>query len=379
MKKQLFFAITGLFLLLVACQSNAPDLGVAQNYYPSANLLQKGIVNKYYKHQLPADKKDISTDILYTSLQFSPTGSLYLKNFNPGLKNISSSEYFFENNKTILLKAETYSYHGTDTTRQEIIQPIIRNWTSKEAYSERLIQYDWGSRKWEIEQLAHRDTTILKKPAVIFEEQRKYTSHYNGDTIPGPNTFLIKRIFVQDLGLYYKETSDINGKTWIELVEQIPLNTFKEMANHKRERVAFIKEEDVIDKDSAFKLCGNQIRMLDYYVRENLNSYKGGNRVIRKYLSRELKKSKLFEESGYLTFRFYVNCKGEAGRFVIEQADLDFQRKEFNSETIAHFLELLKGLKEWTPTHFGEDKIDATFYFTFKLKDGELIEIMPQF
>lgn len=379
MKKQLLFIVTIVLFIFFACQNKVPDLGIAKNYYPSSKLLQKGIVNKYYNHQLPADKKDISTDIIYTSIQFSPTGSVHFKNYNPALKSTSSKEYSFENDKTILLKAEDYSYYGTDTIRQNILKSTIRNWATNEAYSEKTVQYNWGSRKWKAEQFALRDTIILEKPAVVFEEKRSYITYYNGDTIPGPNTFLIKSIFVKDLGLYYKETSDINGKNWMELVEQIPLSAFEQMANHKRERVAFIKEEEVIDKDSTFELCGFQKRMLDYYVRKNLNGYKGGNRAVRKYLSNELDKSKLFEESGYLTFRFYVNCKGEAGKFVVEQAALNFQRKAFNPTTIAHCLELLKGLKEWNPTHFGEDKIDATFYFTFKLKDGELIEIMPKF
>ncbi len=74
-----------------------------------------------------------------------------------------------------------------------------------------------------------------------------------------------------------------------------------------------------------------------------------------------------------------MNCKGEAGRFVTEQADLDFQPKEFNPATVAHCCELLKGLKDWDATHINKETIDAVFYFTFKLRSGVLKDILPKF
>lgn len=379
MNKITLSLISLLALFLLTCQVESPDLGIAQKYLPDTQLLTEGIVNKYYTHYLPTDKQDISTDILYRSLQFSPSGSILSNNYNAAFQKTISREWSFENNQTSLLTEESYSYWGQDTFQHIVAKPVFRNWASNEAHLEKTIHYKRASRKWETEQLSLRDTNILEKRAIIFESKDSYTTYQNGDTIIGENPFYNKTIFVEGLGLYFKESKNNSGTSWTELVEQIPIKTFNNMANHGMERVAYIKPEDAIDQDTNFKLCGIHNYIFDYYNGGDLYGYKGGKRVIWDYMDEKLETEKLFKESGYLTFRFIVNCKGEAGRFVTEQADLDFQRKAFNAATIDHCYELLKGLKEWDPTHRDGEIVDAIFYFTFKLKDGELIDILPKF
>lgn len=379
MKKSLFLFFSFYLVTFFACQKVYPPLGIAEQYYPESRLLADGIVNKYYTHYLPTDKKDISTDILYRSLQFSPDGTIYSKNFNPAFKPTTHREWLFKDNKTIVLKQESYSYWGQDTFQHVITQPVLINWKTSDAQLEKVIHYPQVSRKWEGEQTALRDTIILDKPAIIIERTEQYINYRDGDTIPGSSPFFDKSIYVAGLGLYYNESIDANGKRWIELVEQIPMKTFNEMANHGRERVAYIKAADAIDNDPDFKLCGTQNHLFDYYNGGDLYGYKGGKRVIWDYMDQYLDSTKLFKESGYLTFRFIVNCEGTAGRFVTEQAELNFERKTFNEETLAHCYELIKGLKDWDPTHRNGETVDAVFYFTFKLKDGVLIDILPKF
>lgn len=379
MKKQLLIVITSLCYLFLSCQNNVPDLGIVQDYFPSKSLLQKGIVNKYYTHFLPKDKKDIQTAIRYRSLEFTPQKTLLVKNYHPSMQASFRSERSIENNQILLLKEESYRFKewGGDTFSTEIIKPILRDWKENKVASEKLIQYSWGSRRWETQQTAIKDTIVLGRPAIIFNSEDIQTNYTAQDT--STNYFYYKTIYVQGLGLYYTESKSKYGKYWQELVEQIPLKEFKKLSNHGRERVAYIKAEDVMDKDSDFELCGVLNHIFDYYNGGDTYGYKGGKRVVWQHIRQNLKEEKLFDESGYLTFRFIVNCRGESGRFVTEQSDLDYQRKTFSPETVAHCYELVKGLKDWDPTHRDGEIVDAIFYFTFKLKDGQLIDILPKF
>ena len=120
MDKNTFLFISLLAVLLLTCQKEPQNLGIAQKYLTDAQLLKKGIVNKYYSHYLPTDKQDISTDILYRSFQFSPTGSLYSKNYNTAFRETKSKEWLFENNQTIVLKEESYELDIADLKAQII-------------------------------------------------------------------------------------------------------------------------------------------------------------------------------------------------------------------------------------------------------------------
>ena len=167
------------------------------------------------------------------------------------------------------------------------------------------------------------------------------------------------------------------GKNWTELVEQIPIEQFQKMANHGRHRLAYIDPEKTMDEATDFKICNE--RIADYYNHDigHFPILKGGKNAMQKLLNTQLDKTKLFKESGYLTFRFVVNCEGVAGRFITEQTDLDFQGKTFNPETVSHLYEIVKNIKDWRTTMIRKEARDAYAYITFKLNDGEIIELLP--
>jgi hypothetical protein len=168
------------------------------------------------------------------------------------------------------------------------------------------------------------------------------------------------------------------GTTRLELIEQIPFKEFQQRANHGVKRVGYIDPRSVLDQGSDFKLCDKQVKVADYYNGQDKRAqYVGGKKAIWELVNQHLDKSKLFNESGYLTLRFIVNCEGEAGWFTMEEADLDFQPKRFHTETIQHFFEILYQHPNWKPCIIREEARDAYTYITFKLKDGEIIEILP--
>jgi len=94
-------------------------------------------------------------------------------------------------------------------------------------------------------------------------------------------------------------------------------------------------------------------------------------------LSDQLEPEKLKGQNGMLAYRFVINCEGKAGRFIFRSYDFDYPAKEFSSTAKAHLLEILLRLKTWQPCVIRSENRDSYAYITFKIKDGEIIDILP--
>jgi hypothetical protein len=125
--------------------------------------------------------------------------------------------------------------------------------------------------------------------------------------------------------------------------------------------------------DKNFKTCKNEI--YEYYNSEPDGGYKHGKKALRDSVLRKYSVS--INESGYLTFRFVVNCEGKAGRYIVIQNDLDFEPKEFAEELTSHLFTITQDLKEWRPVILENEPRDYYMYITYKLLDGKIIEILP--
>ena len=369
MKNLLFLLLPLLFL---ACQSQELPFGIAADYLPKSDLITQGIVNKYYIHYKKKDSHDTATDIRYDSYQLTDN-KLVQHFYNPASELQIRKAFSFDNNQMRLVKEQRY--YRNDTFTVDIAKQVIIDWQQPISSSEKMIQFDWGFRKWETQQQSIKDTTVLNKPAKIFTGLLNYTQLYQGDTVR--NEGIYKEIYVQDLGLFSWALEDKESYSSMELIEQIPLADFQKKAKHNRKRIAYINPEETLDKGTSFKPCGKNNYIYDYYNGQGDYHYKGGKKEIWKIIKAQLDTEKLFKESGYLTFRFVVNCEGKAGYFITEQAGLDFQKKAFNPKTVQHLYEITTTLTDWNPTQIRKEAVDAYFYLTFKLKDGELIDLLP--
>ncbi len=359
--------------LLGSCQKPDLNLGIAEDYYPSADLLLEGIVNKYYVHSKLKDQEDISTHLIYRSTQVIED-KWYVKEYLPDFSPRFEKQYTFQNQQMILV--EEKRFFRNDTLEVTLIKPIAADWKSNGGASERTIHYNSGDRNISSIQSEIRDTSVLGLPAKLFVYEGLTTDYFPSDT--AKILFTSKEIYVEGLGLYDHKYQNKNITQWLELVEQIPLKKFKKMAGIPRHRVAYIDPDQTMDPKESFETCYPIDRIRDYYNGQRISYYEGGKKAILKTVNAQLNEKKTGKESGYLTFRFVVNCKGEAGRIITEQADLDFQRKEFSEITIQHFYEIFQQLNNWIPPRSSrEDSVDAYFYLTFKLKDGKIIELLP--
>jgi len=365
--------ILSLCILLNACQTSKFDLGIANDYFPNNKFLKEGIVNKYYVHQKKHDSPDISTHIEYESYQIK-NNKLVCQRYNPAYNLIKTKEFSFKDNQMILLN-ET-QYWRKDTFVAHINKPVEKDWAAQSSNSEKVIYYYNGSKS-EIQSQQERnvDTVFLNKPSKQLEGKVSEIVYDGTDTFKTNQHF--KNIYTKNLGLSYGESSDSIEINWMELVEQMPLKMFNRLARHGLQRVAYINPDKKLDKDNAFEICKENSHIYDYYYGREVIRYKGGKKALWSIVNQHLKSENLFNESGYLTFRFVVNCKGEKGRIITEEADLNYKRKTFNTATTSHFYNILKEMKDWTPPKRRDKNINAYFYLTFKLKDGELIELLP--
>lgn len=360
-------------LLLLACQNQEPPFGIATNYLPESTLLQKGVVNKYYSHHKKKDSYDTSTDIRYDTYEWEGENKLLQRFYNPAYDLEVSKKYLFNDNQMSLVAEKRF--FQKDTFNVEIDKGLLLDWEKAIGQTEKKIEFDWGTRKWIRTQKVIKDTIVLNKPAKIFTGTLSYTQVYKGDTTNTNSIY--KEIYVQDLGLFSRTYEDDESNSRLELVEQIPLAAFQKSARHTRKRVAYINPDKTLDKNTTFKTCGINNWIYDYYNGQEDYHYQGGKKEIWTIVKSKLDESQLLQESGYLTFRFVVNCKGQAGYFIIEQADLDFQKKTFNEATVKHLYEITKTLEGWNPTQIRKESVDAYFYLTYKLKDGKLIDLLP--
>ena len=87
-----------------------------------------------------------------------------------------------------------------------------------------------------------------------------------------------------------------------------------------------------------------------------------------------------YSGSGYITFRFIVNCNGEIRRESLEvlQIDAKYIHSLFDKEFVVEITEFLFGLKKW---HVPKDKKGFPFsykaFLSFKIQNGKIVNIIP--
>jgi hypothetical protein len=364
-----------LMLLLSACQGIQPDFGGAEAFFPSPTHLQKGIVNKYYYHLTP-DEGDRQTNIEYRLFQMPAPNELIIKRYGPAMGLRTFSHYRFEEGKMRLMARKQYAQG--DTIEAKLDSDVFLDWRGNEAPYEIQTLYEQGIRMRVVQrQLASGDSSLEGRPARYFRQQiRQY--RIKDEAATDSLDLSIQTYYAQGLGLYGYEVEFRGGKGRLELVEQIPLAKFEQLADHQVKRIGYIDPRSRLDTDSAFALCGEERQIADYYNGQlDRAQLKGGKKALWAWVRPRLDSSLLFQESGYLTFRFVVNCEGETGWFTLEEADLAFQPTRFKTETIQHLLGILREAGPWQPVIIRDETRDAYTYVTFKLADGKLIELLP--
>jgi hypothetical protein len=121
--------------------------------------------------------------------------------------------------------------------------------------------------------------------------------------------------------------------------------------------------------DANFFICNEGFIPEGYQVS---TSYKGEAWAILTQLKAGFQYNDSFIGSGYVTIRFVVNCKGEAGRYRILQVDENYQPTEFSQPLLHHLLSLTKGLTQWNAGKYRDQPRDSYEHVIFKIERGQL-------
>jgi len=124
-----------------------------------------------------------------------------------------------------------------------------------------------------------------------------------------------------------------------------------------------------------FEIC-NEARAQQYYSFRQTPFY-GEKTYALDYFNDNYSSEGLESENGYLTIRFIVNCKGQSGRFRMQELDLNLNEQKFNPLLSEQLMQLTKGIKKWNIQQSKDTVYDYYYYLTFKIMDGEINELLP--
>ncbi len=126
--------------------------------------------------------------------------------------------------------------------------------------------------------------------------------------------------------------------------------------------------------NKGFYIC-DESRIAQYYNPEKA-TYSQGKNGLRQFIL-ENYVNKGYDDSGYLTIRFVINCKGESGRYVIHENDLDLKPKRFNPNLVEQIFQLTTKLEKWNANFINEEYWDSYMFLTYRIENGQLKEILP--
>ena len=369
--------ITAMLLIQILGCEQQPSNHPVFKYYPPEDVFEDGYVSKYYYHYYP-DNPDrrAGTEIGYTKYVKLDDTHYTAENYNAGFDLVSNRYYVVEGDSIVLEKGLGISSRNvTDTTAMNLLDNTISVWESEKRNPYR-VQYTFGDEEYIFteHQVAVVDTVFNDKPAKAFYADWNY-SKADSDSVVNEGSST--SYYVQGLGFFGSESKGPDYARHIELVEQMSIEEFEMRADHGEHRVAWINPTKAISDDSDFNLCGHERRIADYYNSTPDGRYIHSKRAMLDTIYSNLDRSKLFDQSGRLVFRFVVNCEGKPGRFIAKGYDLDYEPMEFNSQTVDHLFGILQKLNEWRPVVLRGEARDAYFYITFNIENGEITDILP--
>jgi len=129
------------------------------------------------------------------------------------------------------------------------------------------------------------------------------------------------------------------------------------------------------ENNTTFTLCQSKdsLQIFPYRSLE----YKGHQRALRKELTHQLELKNLNFADGYLFVSYYINCKGDAGKFTIDGMDLNYKKKTFDETILQAVQSSIEDLTNWKlPYNKEGEKLDASYSMTFKFKNDKIENII---
>ena len=129
-----------------------------------------------------------------------------------------------------------------------------------------------------------------------------------------------------------------------------------------------------IDSIEFEKICDPKVAP-DFYsvsAKNNKSSYQ----ILHEWLS-IFKKPTTFEQSGFLTVRFIVNCRSEPICFNIYEMDETYQKTPFDADVKKQLITFIEKLGGWKQVEYEGKPSNYFYYLHFNIKKGNFINVSP--
>ncbi len=136
-----------------------------------------------------------------------------------------------------------------------------------------------------------------------------------------------------------------------------------------------IRFDEKLD-DINFKVCHEDYTFPFNYGGVGL-VYTGEKRELEKTYFDNYKNTRIEGQTGFITIRFIINCEGKAGRFRVEEMDLNLEPKKFDDTISTQIINITKSLDGWQAYEYEGITYDYQQYLTIKIEDGRLKDVLP--
>jgi len=218
---------------------------------------------------------------------------------------------------------------------------------------------------WNFDHISN-DTNIIDS---VFNHQFGY-----------PTTFLIDKNGVIIRSFTGGATGDQAGyylqKRIVFAIEEVLRTSPLESRELYQGNIGNLENNPNID-DQSFILCNKENQIMQYFSDGNGLQYIDEKAEILKEFHKNYKSNKSNTDTGVLTLRFIVNCQGETDRFRLYEMDNNYQEIKFSKSVSDQILSIAKSLKGWKSKKLNGTPIDYYQILSFKIEQGEIIDILP--
>lgn len=136
---------------------------------------------------------------------------------------------------------------------------------------------------------------------------------------------------------------------------------------------------EYMDTTSIYNPTCREIGLVRYYSVDG--KYPRSSTTLLKEVQAHLhRKNQVYTGSGYVTFRFVIDCTGQRHPQVqVLQTNAAYQRFHFSKDLVNELYSFFTTLTEWRTARSpnGQESLNYLAYMTFRIKDGKVVAVSP--
>lgn len=127
--------------------------------------------------------------------------------------------------------------------------------------------------------------------------------------------------------------------------------------------------------NNTYSLCGDG-KIYKIHHGAPFDAYKNNKRTFKNNVLKTYKNNG-YKDSGYVNFRFLVNCEGNPGWFEVIQINEDYEEITHSKEMVNQLLKITSDPSHWAVYINADVPRNYYHYVSYKIENGEITEILP--